>query len=287
MINWPDALVRELAERRCMVFLGAGASAGCVAATDKNRKPPTWESLLRTLLSKMTDDSQKSIADDLIGEKKLLEAAEIICANVAKPDFSQFIRDTFVAPRFQHSLIHEAVLSIDPKVTLTTNYDDIYDAYCRSGDATDGYNVVKYYDSHLVSDLRSPVRLIVKVHGCVSNPGQIVLTRSQYFEQRRNHSNFFRILDALFLSSSLLFIGYSLSDPDIQLILENASIAAPMSHPHYAVVSDDVHPALKLSWSKAYNIHFLDFPAGEYQVLNDSLNELAADVEAFRATHLT
>ena len=286
MIHWPDALVRELAERRCMLFLGAGASAACIAKDNKTR-PPTWSDLLCTLMCKMTDDAEKQIADELIKDQKFLEAAEVIYAKVPTPDFSQFIRDKFVAPKFEPSPIHEAVLNIDPKVTLTTNYDDVYDTYCRSGDAADGYNVVKYYDSHLVSDLRSPVRLIIKVHGCVNNPAKIVLTRSQYFEQRRNHTNFFRILDALFLSSSLLFIGYSLSDPDIQLVLENASIAAPASHPHYAVVSNNVHPALKLSWSKSYNIHFLEYPAGDYEYLNESLNELANDVVAFRTTHLT
>ncbi|MBY0585805.1 SIR2 family protein, partial [bacterium] len=111
-------------------------------------------------------------------------------------------------------------------------------------------------------------------------------SRSQYFEQRRVYGNFFRVLDALFLSSSLLFIGYSLSDPDIQLVLENANIAAPASHPHYAVVADDVHPALKQSWSKAYNIHFLEFPAGNYNALNESVKELAERVVAFRANHI-
>lgn len=285
MITWPKALIRELAERRCIVFLGAGASAGCLANDGKTR-PPTWGQLLTNLLEKMATPAERSVAQTLIDEKKYLEAAEIIWADVPTPDFSQFIRDTFLAPKFSPSPIHEVILNIDPKVAITTNYDDVYDTYCRTGDAADGYNVVKYYDSHLVSDLRSPVRLIVKAHGCVSNPGQVVLTRSQYFEQRRNHSDFFRVLDALFLSSSLLFIGYSLSDPDIQLVLENACIAAPAAHPHYAVVSDSIHRALKLSWSKAYNIHFLEFPDGDYEALNSSLRTLAERVVEFRAKHL-
>lgn len=284
MFSWPTSLVRELAERRCLVFLGAGASAGCVSS-DGATRPPTWDQLLSNLVPKMNTSSEQAIANGLIGEKKYLEAAEIICSDVAKPDFTQFIRDTFVAPRYTQSEIHEAVLNIDPKVVITTNYDDVYDTYCRTGDAADGYNIVRYYESHLVSDLRSPVRLIVKAHGCVSNPSQVVLTRSQYFEQRLQHGNFFRVLDALFISSSLLFVGYSLSDPDIQLTLENSNIAAPAAHPHYAVVADDVHPALKRSWAKAYNIHFLEFPAGDFGFLNNSLRDLASEVIAFRARH--
>lgn len=282
---WPQALVRELAERRCLIFLGSGASAGCIAQSGSGR-PPTWEQFLLRLLDKMRTPTEQSVAQQLIDEKKYLEAAEIICADIVAPDFTQFIRDTFVIPKYSPSEIHQVVLDIDPKVTITTNYDDIYDTFCRTGDAADGYNIARYYETHLVSDLRSPVRLIVKAHGCVSDPAKIVLTRSQYFTQRRDHAGFFRVLDALFLSSSLLFIGYSLSDPDIQLVLENATIAAPKSHPHYAVVSDDVHRALKLSWSKAYNIEFLEYPAGDFTALNTALRQLANEVLAFRETHI-
>ena len=83
-----------------------------------------------------------------------------------------------------------------------------------------------------------------------------------------------------------MFIGYSFSDPDFQLVLENANIAAPTSHPHFAVVSDAIHPAIKMSWSKAYNIHFIEFPEGEYDQLNDRLSVLAAEVVDFRSKHL-
>ena len=284
-MHWPDALIRELAERRCAVFLGAGASAGSVSS-DGTTRPPDWNTFLTRLRDKMQSLAEKDIAQTLIDEHRYLEAAEVIRADVAQPDFAQFIRDELVNPRFSESPVHRAVLQIDPKVVVTTNYDDIYDAYCRSGDASDGYNVCRYYETHLVSDLRSPVRLIVKAHGCVSDAARIVLTRSQYFEQRRDYANFFHVLDGLFITSSLFFIGYSLSHPDIQLVLENASIAAPKSHPHYAIVSSDAHPALKRSWANAYNIQFLEFPAGEYDELNGRLEELAKDVVAFRGTHI-
>lgn len=280
---WPDSLVRELAAQRCIVFLGAGASAGCVSGM--GARPPNWEEFLTRLIDKMRRPDEQHTARQLVGEKKFLEAAEIIRADVNAPDFAQFCRDQLLNPRFLPSEVHRAVLRIDPKIVITTNYDQIYEDLCRQGDAADGYNVSRYYESHLVSDLRSPVRLIVKAHGCVSDPSQIVLTRSSYFEQRRDFAQFFRVLDALFLCSSILFIGYSLSDPDIQLVLENANIAAPRAHPHYAVISSNVHPALKSSWEKAYNIDFLTFDAGDYAQLNSDLSALAEAVDAYRESH--
>ena len=205
-MNWPDALIRELAERRCCVFLGAGASAGSLSQDGKTR-PPTWEGFLVGLSEKMNTAAEKTTAEELIAEKKYLEAAEIIYADITPPDFSQYIRDTLVAPRFQPSPVHESVLQIDPKIVITTNYDDIYDTYCRTGDAADGYNVSRYYDSHLVSDLRSPVRLIVKAHGCISDAAKIVLTRSSYFEQRRAFENFFKSLTQFFCPAAFCLLA--------------------------------------------------------------------------------
>ncbi len=271
---WPQALITELASRRCIIFLGAGASAGC-ASTVSGIKPLTWGDFLLKLRSLMHEENDKSLVDDYIDKQKYLDAAEIMFGSISPADFTGFIRSEFVTPKFNPSNVHKYVLKIDPKIIITTNYDDIYDNYCRDGQAIDGYNVCRYYESHLVSDLRSPVRQIIKAHGCVSDPSKIVLTRSQYFKEKQKYSNFYKVLDSLFLTNTLLFIGYSLSDPDIQLILENVNISAESAHPHYALIPSNTHPAIKKSASKAYNIEFIEYEPGKYDQVDEMINELA------------
>lgn len=216
---WPRALIEELASRRCIVFLGAGASSGSINQDDPPKSPPTWNQLLDGIKSIARDKDSLPIAESLIEKEKYLDAAEVLFGSINSADFAAFIREVMAEPRYQPSTIHEHVLNLDPKIVVTTNYDDIYDNYCKSGKEQGLYNVCKYYESHLVSDLRSPVRQIIKAHGCITDPSKIVLTRSQYFQERQNYPNFYRVLDALFLTNTLLFLGYSLSDPDIQLML--------------------------------------------------------------------
>lgn len=271
MMDWPVALIAELAARRCIIFFGAGASAGCLSA-DKSCKPPLWETFLTQLKAAMPAGTGFSSIDALIAKERFLDAAEIILGKVAPADFTRIVRQLFVTPRYCASKIHEAVLEIDPKVVVTTNYDDIYDNYCRTGMASDGYNVCKYYEQHLVNDLRSPVRLVIKAHGCVSDPSRIVLTRSQYFKERQHYAAFYQVLDALFLTNTILFLGYSLSDPDIQLVLENSNIAAQSSHKHYAFVSDELHPDIEQAISNSYNIHFIKYPKGQHDAAENALN---------------
>lgn len=283
-MDWPPALVTELASRRCLVFLGAGASAGCVGA-DGITKPPLWKEFLISVKEAAPVGTDFASVDSLIEKERYLDAAEILLAKIAPADFTRIIREKLVQPRFSPSSIHESVLTVDPKIVVTTNYDDIYDTYCRTGLARDGYNVCKYYENHIINDIRSPVRLIVKAHGCVSDASRIVLSRSQYFKERQNNSAFYNTLDALFLVNTVLFVGYSISDPDIQLVLENSTISANSSHTHYAFVEDGVHPDIEFAAKKAYNIHFLKFPRGDYQEANKALVELAALVTAARISN--
>jgi hypothetical protein len=284
-MDWPISLAEELASRRCIVFLGAGASAGCISAVD-GTSPPTWSKFLENLKNRIPVTSRTSTIDSLIEKEKYLDAAEVILNKLPAADFTRAIRELFVQPRYQRSSIHESTLKIDPKVVVTTNYDDIYDAYCRTGIAQDGYNVCKYYEQHLATDLRSPVRVIVKAHGCVSDISKIVLSRSQYFRAKQEYYEFYALLNSLFMTNTLLFLGYSMSDPDIQLVLENASIFSRSTHPHYALVGDDIIPDIEESMRKAYNIEFLKFPAGQYDEADKYIQELASQVDAMRASRL-
>lgn len=274
-MDWDKSFIEELAARRCVVFMGAGASAGCMSL-DATRSPPNWDQLLRLLLAALPAGDDKNFAELKINEKQYLDAAEVISSRISGPDFTAIIRSEFITPKYQASDLHKAVLTMDPKVVITTNYDDIYEKYCVNGDADAGYNVCRYYETHLVNDLRSPVRSIIKAHGCVTNPSKTVLTKHQYFKARQEAPNFFKVLDALFTTHTLFFVGYSLSDPDIQILLENTNITAPSAHPHYAVIKQgSMHPALKSASEKAYNLRFIEYGPNGHQELIDGLSDLA------------
>ncbi|KAB0654229.1 SIR2 family protein [Burkholderia diffusa] len=274
-MEWDKSFVDELAARRCIVFMGSGVSAGCRSA-DGTKSPPDWAALLRLLHGAMPLGSDKDFALAKIEAKEYLDAAEVICSRVSAADFAAIMRAEFVAPRYQASGAHRSILKMDPKIVVTTNYDDIYERYCATGDAAAGYNVCRYYETHLINDLRSPVRSIIKAHGCVTDPSKGVLTKHQYFKARQQSPNFFKILDALFITHTLLFIGYSLSDPDIQLLLENTNITAPSAHQHYAVVRQgSMHEALKSAATKSYNLRFVEYGGDGHEELLAGLEDLA------------
>ena len=189
MIVWPDTLVAEIAERRCAIFIGAGISHFSVGK-DGATKPPLWPTLLNDLRDKMQTPADKTAADDLIAKRLFLEAAEIIKRDVRDADYNDFLWQEFKTPEFAHAKVHEHIRSLDTKVVITTNFDTIYEDCCQAGPAQASYNVVRYSDDHLVDQLKSTRRLIIKAHGYVTQQQKTVLSRSQYFQARRDFSGF-------------------------------------------------------------------------------------------------
>ncbi|NQT38448.1 MAG: SIR2 family protein, partial [Planctomycetes bacterium] len=209
----------------------------------------------------------------------------IVVARSNSADYAEFIRETFVEPHFEHSEIHEEVYKLDPKIVVTTNYEDIYETYCKQGKGSQGYNVCRYYESHALNDVRSKMRIILKAHGCVSDPQQTVLSRTQYHRARRDFSEFFNLMDSLFLTNTLLFIGCSLVDPDFTLLLESANIKCPSAHPHYAVLESGQAEPLREATRTVYNVECLEYSAGQYHEVVDALKALNAKVAEWRETH--
>ena len=76
-MDWPVSLVEELASRRCIVFLGAGASAGCLSAVDRS-SPPTWGVFLEDLKNRIPDPDGTETIDALIDKEKYLDAVGCI-----------------------------------------------------------------------------------------------------------------------------------------------------------------------------------------------------------------
>ncbi|EPO7715986.1 SIR2 family NAD-dependent protein deacylase [Klebsiella aerogenes] len=288
MINWPDSLIDELASRRCVIFIGSGASASAKKRNGENDvSPPTWAGLLKLLLERSPEDAigSKENAESLLEKQNYLDCAEILRTTcLPRAEYNRCITQTFSG--YEPTGVHKAVEILDQKVVITTNFDTLYESLCRQGQGRDGYSVIRYYDDGLVARMRSPTRLIIKAHGCISEPEKTILTKSDFFNARSKYFGFFEALESIFLTHTILFIGYSVNDPEIQLILENNIITYPSANPHYATMSSGSHPSILAAFKNTNNIDILEYnPENNHEELLDSLNNLGILVEERRAIH--
>lgn len=283
MINWPDSLVEEIASKRAILFLGSGISSSSTNAA--GARPPSWKKLLEDAGAKFANPNDLKYVGELIGKELFLDAAEVVFDGVPQADRRIFFQQIFTAPRFSPSPFHAAIQAINAKIIITTNYDQLYEEQCGALVAGRGYAVRKYNDKNILNDVRSKDNLIVKAHGCMNNTEALILTRSDYFKIKKENWQFYNVLDSLLTVSTVVFLGCSMTDPDIQLVLENTNIAASSDHTHYAVLPDGRHPALLRAMENSYNIKALQYEYdanGGHGILYDSLVELKTRIDDLR-----
>ena len=180
---WPAALVTELAERRVVIFLGAGVSKAA------NPQLPSWTALLQEMKTHANLKKDRELIQKLIRTGRLLDAAELVNSLMIPADRKAMLEAKFRLNPPPISEIYDHILALDPKVCIITNYDQLIEKNFEhfSGGQT-SHQVRTYKYENFLSDLRSPSRVILKIHGCITDPSNIVLDRKSYFNAQGNRS---------------------------------------------------------------------------------------------------
>lgn len=283
MIYWPQTLIKEVAARRCIFFLGAGVSSS--SQTVNGERPKGWKDFLNSVTSLIHNEDKKKYINDLISERRYLLALQAIYTNVDPSDYQDFINNNFNNYSFQPSQLHELIFDLDQRLVITTNFDKIYETYCHKV-ADEGFKVITYDSESLADEIRSDTRLIIKAHGSIDDINKMIFTKSQYHKMKRQFSNFYEILKALFISHTVIFIGCSLDDPDVQLIIEDVNIITSAQKPHYILIKRGSQNYFNLSnWKQTYNIKALEYSPTHDDLVTD-LGTLLDSVNEIRSKQL-
>jgi hypothetical protein len=287
MISWPISLVREIAARRCVLFLGAGVSASATDPGDASNRPKTWPEFLAAATGLIQNPKRKRIIAKLIKEKKFLLALQGIRDEANSADYRDLLNKNFNNPVFKESHLHRCILDLDSRIVITSNFDKIYDRYCTVGESSGAFKVISYYSADLVDEIRSDVRLIIKAHGSIDDISKMVFTRAEYHRAKAEYSRFYDILKAIFLTHTAVFIGCSMEDPDVLLLLEDVKITASAEKPHYVLIRKGSQDYFSVSdWRKTYNICPLEYGPSHADLVDD-LRGLQELVDKERATTVT
>ncbi|MED3616055.1 MULTISPECIES: SIR2 family protein [Bacillus cereus group] len=110
----------------------------------------------------------------------------------------------------------EILKTLNPHAIITTNYDQLLETLFPNFNVIVGEQVIK--DRKALN-----IGHILKVHGCVSNPEEIIISDDDYklFKKKRKYLS--AKLLTYFMEHPIVFIGYSISDENIQKILSDIS----------------------------------------------------------------
>lgn len=201
MIIWPDDLIEEIARRRSVLVLGAGVSKNSINSTGE--RPKDWREFL---ISASESIPGKTEIRKQIKAGDFLTACELIKKELGRDDFNTLVKKEFLTPKFQHAEIHEHIYNLDSRIIITPNFDRIYDTYAST--TSHGSIIIKKFNESDIADcIRRPEHLIIKIHGSVESPDNLIFTRRDYSEARTRYRDFYHLVDALSVTNTFIFIG--------------------------------------------------------------------------------
>lgn len=281
--NIPTEIFDAYREGKIGVFVGAGLSKGAGM--------PDWSGLLHNLIDRA--ESDHSISTDKAAEcralakdstKFLMLAQEM--REVLGPEFKSVIEEEFGNEAIEPTKAHDLLTELDcNSFIITTNYDMLIEkAFAAKKLFRPGY---KYYEAQaLQRDLFKRSFFILKAHGDVkTESGRIVLTDKDYRHLLYKEAGYQSALQSIFTMYSVVFLGSSLEDPELKLLLNYINAAFPEGGiPHYALMTtDQIGPTERGRWKKDYNMRIISISSdNDYEDINRFLRFLkdAGDKEA-------
>jgi len=235
-LDW-DTLVERIRLKKCTPFIGAGACTGILPLASQIARQ--WAEKHGYPLADCTDLARVSQFLTIVREDDMLVKEEI-CRQFASVDPPNFLPDE------PHGLLADLHLPI----YITTNYDNFMFKALKSRERDPKLELCRWnsfvkkevpsiFDSKYSPSQASP--LVYHLHGHVDVPQSIVLTEDDYLDSLVRSSTDQDLLPACIrtalVGTSLLFLGYSLSDWNFRVLFRSliSSLGASLKMKSVAV----------------------------------------------------
>lgn len=213
-----EETAKKLHENKCDLFIGSGISA--------LSKLPTWKDFLQPYVSDLGINLNDF--DDLP-----LMAQYVVNQNSGNRNIiSEAIFDVF-GKDYPLNAYHAAISDFPIKTVWTTNYDFLLEKAFAHREV----RVIASEDA-LIHPHNSTDIEIIKLHGCAKTAShEIVLTRADYDCFLHNKPKLAQRLREAFINRSILFLGYSCHDPNIQTVMTQAyQMMGELTQKHYILI---------------------------------------------------
>jgi hypothetical protein len=283
-MEWSPSLINDIACRRAVLFFGSGISMNSITP-DGTRRPKSWWQFINDASLKLGSPNSKKVKDvkALLQKNDLLTACEAIKRGIGREAFVELMKEEFQTPGYRPGDVHEHLWKLDLRITITPNFDNIYDSLVvQRGNGT--VTIKTYSDDDVADALRRDERVLIKSHGTITHPNKLIFSRSDYADARNTFRDFYDLVYSLLKTYTFIFVGCGLEDPDIRYLLEDYCFTHKFARQHYFVMaSNRFSPPIKAIFEDTLKIKLIEYAySADHGNLTLGLKELAEKVEQRR-----
>ncbi len=222
-MNIPSNIKEAISNNRLVFFVGSGLSS--------KFKLPSWTDLVKEIIEISDKSEYKSFLPILdLGLMKPIEILEKLQSE--HHEIKKYISNNFKLSNGDFST-HINLLKLSGQV-ITTNYDNAFEI------ASDNKIVPAIFTSSFnISKInKSNEPYIFKLHGSYAEPDNCIIFNKDYQELYSNETAAKEKLKSIFSERTILFVGFSFNDPDINLIFENLDKSFGNNNRHYILTKE-------------------------------------------------
>ena len=199
---------------RLVVFVGAGVS--------NNSGVPVWSSLIEAMKQEC----------NLVYEKDDLKIAQLYKDARGEKEYMDKVKEILRYNKVIPNDIHKDILALNPCHIITTNYDNLIEQEIVK--EFKQFDVIR--EDRDMPNMSYPNSLI-KMHGDFDK-NNIVLTEEDYYNYEKNFPLIRSFVLSLFASKLVVFIGFSFSDLNLKMILNDLHSVLHDSMQRVYLISD-------------------------------------------------
>ncbi|MEW5928946.1 MAG: SIR2 family protein [Gemmatimonadota bacterium] len=228
--RFPQELLHSLRSGTLVPMIGSGFSIPS--------QVPSWSTVIERLLTVLIDDEVPG-AEQLLGSFRQghishIAAPELTQALRGKYDLRQAIARELKHP-FAPSRYHDHLFSTYFDVVITTNWDKIIERHFsdlgRPLQTIVTPAQLRFFDEKTRTQL-------VKMHGTCDDPDSMIIAADEYANYKLKNRLLFDFMRVTFATKTVLFLGFSLEDPNIRPLLYGIrnELENLQTRTHYAVL---------------------------------------------------
>lgn len=276
-IDLPDELVSSFQENNGVFFVGAGLSIPSGY--------PTWANLINELIERgekqgrISAEKKAEYEQLMTDPNRFLMLAEELRIELGSI-YTRYMEERFQNTDLEPTINHEYIVKTNGSLIITINYDDLLEK---------AYNSVyrKHPNVFIYTQSRESANnfwknrfFILKAHGDAQRDVEtLILSQKDYRKTLYKESGYRSLLQTIFTTKSIFFVGVSMNDPEFNQLLDYLHDSYHGGGPiHYLLMEKEkTLSVLSRRYLDDFNIQTVmyDNSAGDYKNMTEVLKVLS------------